>query len=51
MYGLVCGFGIARFFSRQELLEKFTENGTYFTSHVNHHLPGVEFSTGSLGML
>jgi len=36
-------------FEKQELLENFTGNGVYFTSHVNHHLPGVELSTGSLG--
>lgn len=27
----------------------FTKDGTYFTSHVNHNIPGVELSTGSLG--
>ncbi len=37
------------FFKGQDLLKEFTENGTYFTSHVNHNLPGVELSTGSLG--
>jgi transketolase len=30
-------------------LDTFTENGSYFTSHVNHKIPGVELSTGSLG--
>ena len=30
-------------------LETFTDNGSYFTSHVNHKVPGVELSTGSLG--
>jgi len=33
----------------QNLLEEFSVDGTYFTSHVNHHIPGVELSTGSLG--
>ncbi|AZY48732.1 transketolase [Bordetella avium] len=37
------------FFEGKNLLEEFTENGSYFTSHVNHRLPGVELSTGSLG--
>ncbi len=37
------------FFLEDSLLEGFTANGSYFTSHVNHHLPGVELSTGSLG--
>lgn len=33
----------------KEDLDTFTDNGSYFTSHVNHHVPGVELSTGSLG--
>lgn len=37
------------FFSGRDLLSEFTENGSYFTSHINHRLPGVELSTGSLG--
>lgn len=37
------------FFSREELDEGFTTNGSYFTSHVNHKIPGIELSTGSLG--
>ncbi|MCS6934724.1 MAG: transketolase [Chitinophagales bacterium] len=32
-----------------DTLNGFTENGSYFTSHVNHKVPGVELSTGSLG--
>jgi len=31
------------------LSEKFTKDGSYWTSHVNHKVPGVELSTGSLG--
>ena len=31
------------------LLDKFTENDSEFTSHVNSKVPGVELSTGSLG--
>jgi transketolase len=37
------------FFQGKDLLKEFTENGSYFTSHINHRLPGVELSTGSLG--
>nr|HIL77274.1 transketolase [Rhodospirillales bacterium] len=37
------------FFKDLNLMEEFTSNGSFFTSHVNHRLPGVELSTGSLG--
>lgn len=37
------------FFDGLDLHEDFTKNGSYFTSHVNHQLPGIELSTGSLG--
>lgn len=37
------------FFPGVDVLAEFTENGSYFTSHINHNLPGVELSTGSLG--
>lgn len=37
------------FFPGHDLLAEFTENGSHFTSHVNHRLPGIELSTGSLG--
>jgi transketolase len=37
------------FFKELDLLANFTADGSYFTSHVNHKLPGVELSTGSLG--
>jgi len=30
-------------------LDSFTKDGSYFTSHVNHKIPGIELSTGSLG--
>lgn len=36
------------FYSVEEL-NTFTKNGSYFTSHVNHKVPGIELSTGSLG--
>jgi transketolase len=37
------------FFHDLDLRADFTRDGAYFTSHVNHRLPGVELSTGSLG--
>ena len=37
------------FFAPGTVLREFTKDGSYFTSHVNHHVPGVELSTGSLG--
>lgn len=37
------------FFKPHELSEGFTTDGSYFTSHVNHRVPGIELSTGSLG--
>lgn len=36
------------FFTKSSL-DSFTNDGSYFTSHVNHKIPGVELSTGSLG--
>ncbi|GMU57450.1 MAG: hypothetical protein AMXMBFR33_65960 [Candidatus Xenobia bacterium] len=38
----------AGFFPSQEL-EKFCTNDSYLAGHVNHNVPGVEASTGSLG--
>jgi transketolase len=38
-----------RGFYPRSALDTFTDNGSYFTSHVNHKVPGVELSTGSLG--
>jgi transketolase len=32
------------------LEQSFSKEGTYFTTHVNHKVPGVELSTGSLGL-
>jgi transketolase len=37
------------FFTDSNFLETFTEDGSYFTSHINHNIAGVELSTGSLG--
>ena len=38
-----------RFFHDMDLLKEFTSDGSHFTSHINHYLPGIELSTGSLG--
>lgn len=38
----------AGFFAVEEL-NSYTLDGSNFTGHVSHHIPGVEFSTGSLG--
>lgn len=38
-----------KFFCDMSLLDNFTSNDSYFTSHINHKLPGIELSTGSLG--
>lgn len=36
------------FFDARELAS-YTADGSIFTGHVSHHVPGVEWSTGSLG--
>jgi transketolase len=36
------------FFPRQ-LLETYCQDGSRLTGHISHRVPGVEFSTGSLG--
>jgi transketolase len=36
-------------FISQQILDTFTQDGSYLTSHVNHRVSGVELSTGSLG--
>lgn len=36
------------FFSVDELITHY-QNGSRLSGHVSHHLPGVDFSTGSLG--
>jgi len=36
-------------FINSEELENFGKNGSYLTTHINHCVPGIEFSTGSLG--
>ena len=46
---LYAALGLKKFFSIRDLKKNFTANGSYFTSHVNHLIPGIEISTGSLG--
>ena len=33
----------------EDLLETFSRNGSDLIGHVNHHVKGIEFSSGSLG--
>lgn len=40
--------GEVGFFTDEEL-NTFSNNKSFFTTHVNHKVPGVELSTGSLG--
>lgn len=37
------------YLKNHNLLEDYTKNGSFFTSHINDKIPGVEISTGSLG--
>lgn len=46
---LYAALDIKGFFEKGALDANFTKDGTYFTSHINHKLPGIELSTGSLG--
>ncbi|MBL7733076.1 MAG: transketolase [Chitinophagaceae bacterium] len=45
LYAVLCETG----FFNEDMLNTFTADGSYFTSHVNHKVPGIELSTGSLG--
>jgi transketolase len=46
VYATLAEFG---FFAKEELAKHYTD-GSYFSGHVSHkNIPGVEFSTGSLG--
>lgn len=38
-----------RGFIKKELLSTYCENNSILLGHVSHYVPGVEFSTGSLG--
>ena len=40
--------GLKNFFDI-ELLKTYGKNGSDFMNHISHKVPGVEFSTGSLG--
>lgn len=46
LYGVLdaCGF-----LSEFNLVDDFMRDDSYFTAHVNHKIPGIELSTGSLG--
>ncbi len=46
LYATLEKFGFLNAFDLQKV---FTQNGSIFTSHVSHLVPGIEFSTGSLG--
>jgi transketolase len=46
---LYCVLAELNFFDKNKLFDEFTTNGSYFTSHVNHKIEGIELSTGSLG--
>lgn len=38
------------FFSKSELIKEYCQNGSHYSGHISHKgVPGVEFSTGSLG--
>ncbi|HCK04371.1 MAG TPA: transketolase [Methylophilaceae bacterium] len=45
---LYAALGYFGFFELRDL-DSYSDNGSIFTSHVSHHVPGVELSTGSLG--
>lgn len=38
-----------RKFISSEELNTFGKNGSFLTTHINHYVPGIELSTGSLG--
>ncbi|TWB87271.1 transketolase [Bradyrhizobium macuxiense] len=46
---LYAALDIRGFFPAGGLREGFIADGSRFTSHVSHRLPGIELSTGSLG--
>ena len=45
---LYAALGLTGFFKLEELAS-YGKNGSNFMNHVSHKVPGVEFSTGSLG--
>jgi len=46
LYAALATFG---FFDPEELVQRYNAEGSIFTGHVNARVPGVDFSTGSLG--
>ena len=46
--GLYAILGLKNFFKLKEL-DSFAQNDSKFMAHASHKVPGVEFSTGSLG--
>lgn len=46
LYAALAEFG---FFDAEELVRKYNADGSIFMGHVNAWVPGVDFSTGSLG--
>lgn len=46
--GLYAALALSGYFDLEQLSE-FGRNGSPFMTHVSHKVPGVEFSTGSLG--
>ncbi|MFL5356301.1 transketolase [Archangium sp.] len=46
LYAALAAFG---FFDPEELVRRYNAEGSPFTGHVNAKVPGVDFSTGSLG--
>lgn len=45
LYSLLAELG----YFKKDLLKEFTKDGGILMSHINYEVPGVEFSTGSLG--
>lgn len=45
LYSLLAEFG----YFKRDLLKSFAQDGSILMSHINFDVPGVEFSTGSLG--
>lgn len=46
--GLYAALGLKNFFPIEDLAT-YTQDGSIFQSHTNHHIPGIEISAGSLG--
>jgi len=46
---LYAALALRGFFDTHTLMRDFAMDGTYFTSHISHKIPGIELSTGSLG--